>query len=136
MHRIVLDTNVLVSALLNPHGAPAEISEGLLEGRWALLAAPDIFSEYEGVLSRAKFGLPTGVVKETFRRLRRAAILIRPWESIQACVDPADDKFLACALCGKAKHLVTGNIRHFPKGSFMGIRILAPADFLRGYFYS
>ena len=136
MHRIVLDTNVLVSALLNPHGVPADIFEGILEGRWALLASQDILGEYEGVLSRAKFGLPAAVVEEAFRRLRQAAILIQPWESIQACADLADDKFLACALCGKAKHLITGNIRHFPKGSFMGIRILSPADFLRGHLHT
>jgi len=127
--RIVLDTNVLVSALLNPLGTPAEVFEGVLEARWELLASPAILEEYQDVLSRAKFGLPAAAVRETILRLGQTAIVIRPWESFQACKDPADDMFLACALSGRATHLITGNLRDFPRDPFMGIRILSPADF-------
>lgn len=131
MPRIVLDTNVLVSAFLSPDGAPAGVFEGFLEGRWELLATSEILEEYQAVLCRRKFGLPPEMVQEALGRLRQAAVLIHPWEPVQVCSDRSDDKFLACALSGKASHLVTGNARHFPKSPFRGILIVGPSEFLR-----
>jgi putative PIN family toxin of toxin-antitoxin system len=131
MLRTVLDTNVLVSALLNPAGTPGTLVEGLWKARWEPAASDDILIEYQAVLLRPRFGLARGAVRETMARLRQAALMAAPAEAVQACADPDDDKFLACCLAVAATHLVTGNKRHFPRGSFMGTSIVSPAEFLR-----
>lgn len=132
MLRLVLDTNVLVSALLNLHVTPAKILDGFLEGRWELLVSPEILEEYETVLVRRKFAPIHQSVRETVTRLKRAAFVVFPGEMVRACSDPADNKFLACSIAGKATHLVTGNKKHFPKSPFMGILIISPAELI-GY---
>lgn len=130
MLRAVLDTNVIVSAALTPDGVPFKVHNGFLEGRWQLLASPEILAEYETVLRRPKFGLSSGAVSAALAGLRQAAILIVPAAPVSACSDPDDDKFLACCLAGAAGHLITGNLRHFPRGAYQGVRILSPAEFL------
>lgn len=130
MLRAVLDTNVIVSAALSPAGTPFRVQSAFLEGRWQLVASPEILEEYEAVLSRPKFRLSRGAVREALARLREAADLAFPVEPVQACSDPTDDKFLACCLAGGAGHLVTGNLRHFPRGAYQGVKIVSPAEFL------
>lgn len=130
MLRAVLDTNVIVSAALNPRGVPFQVQSGFFDGRWQLLASQDILDEYESVLLRPRLRLPPAVVKDALARLRHAAILVFPASGIRACADPDDDKFLSCALAGAATHVVTGNLRHFPKGGYQGVRIVSPAEFL------
>lgn len=130
MARVVLDTNVLVSALLNPGGTPSLVLEGILERRWEALASPEMLAEYYSVLGRDKFGFSTAGVAEFMARLKACVIPVFPAERIRACADPDDDKFLSAALAGAATHLVTGNLRHFPKGSFAGVMILSPRQFL------
>lgn len=131
MHRIVLDTNVLVSALLTPQGPPARVFEGSLEGRWETVVTPEILEEYAIVLRRPHLGLSAPDAREALASLQRVTVAVFPQEPVRACSDPDDDKFLSCALAGAATHLVTGNLRDFPKGSFSGTLIVSPAEFLR-----
>ena len=130
MLRFVLDTNVFVSALLSPYANPAQILDGFLEGRWELLVSPEILQEYETVLVRRKFVPIHRSVREAIIRLKQTAFFVFPGEMVRACSDPADDKFLACSIAGKATHLVTGNKKHFPKSSFMGVLIVSPTDLI------
>lgn len=130
MARVVLDTNILVSALLSPGGPPFAVLGGILERRWELLASPEILEEYASVLGRDKFRLSAQEVAEALARLKSCAVAVFPSERVRACADPDDDKFLSAALAGAATHLVTGNLRHFPKGSYAGVLILSPRQFL------
>lgn len=130
MHRLVLDTNVVVSALLSPKGPPAAILEGVLEGRWRLLLSPDIFREYKEVLTRPELGFEARNVRLALSRLSSAACWVHPSLVVTACADPDDDILLTCAVDGAASHLVTGNLRHFPRGPFRGIQVLSPRSFL------
>lgn len=130
MRRGVLDTNVVASAALSTDGAPALVLRGFLEGRWQLVASPEIIAEYERVLYRPALRLPPAAVRDALRSLAAAAALAYPAEAPHVCADPDDDKFLACCLAGAAGFLVTGNLRHFPRESYQGVRILAPREFL------
>ncbi len=82
LFRLVLDTNVLVSALVNLHGTPAKIIDGFLEGRWELLVSPEILEEYEVVLVRRKFAPIYRSVREAVMRLKQAAFVVFPGEMV------------------------------------------------------
>ena len=131
MLRLVLDTNVLVSAIINPAGAPAAILDGFLDGRWDAVASPEILAEYREVLGRRKFGFPANRVAWLMTRIEKSAIVLYPNIAVRACADPSDDKFLACGQAGMATHVVTGNMRHFPGRAWEGLRIVSPAEFIR-----
>lgn len=126
----VLDTNVLVSALLTPRGACARVLDAAAEDRFRPLLSPEILAEYREVLGRAKFGLSPTTAAAVVDGFRRLAVELVPGEPLRACRDPEDDKFLACACAGGAGFVVTGNARHFP-GVFRGVRVVSPAAFLR-----
>ncbi|MBI4676689.1 MAG: putative toxin-antitoxin system toxin component, PIN family [Elusimicrobia bacterium] len=130
MIRVVLDTNVLVSAILNPQSAPARVLDMAADGTVELVLSPAIVAEYELVLSRRKFRLSPPFVGTILGSLRKVAAVIVPSEPIRACKDPSDDKFLECAVASGAAFLITGNQRHFP-GHLREVRVVSPAAFLR-----
>ncbi|MBI1864175.1 MAG: putative toxin-antitoxin system toxin component, PIN family [Nitrospirae bacterium] len=73
--KIVLDTNVLVSAFISPHGAPALILRLILQGELTLVADSRILDEYREVLVRPRFGLPKKAVESVLAALREEAIM-------------------------------------------------------------
>ncbi len=130
MIRVVLDTNVLVSALISRKGAPAQVLDLIENEGVALILSEEIFSEYDAVLAREKFSsLPRVKVLKLLKRLRVLSENVKPAVIPRTSPDPADDKFLAASLSGEADYLVTGNLKHFPK-TFRGARILSPNQFL------
>ena len=132
MTRIVLDTNILVSALINPDGAPAQILLlAISDPDIQLCVSGEIFAEYEEVLSRPLFRRTMAEVEELLRALRERALWVRPTETIRACSDPDDDIFLECAQAADAQYLVTGNARHFPS-AWANARIVSARQFLDG----
>jgi len=112
--RVVLDTNVVVSAHLNSDGYERHALDLALAGKLELAVTEAILAEYEGVLLRPKFGLATRQVSRSLRLLRSAARIVRPRRELNVTRDPADNRFLECAEASKADYLVTGNKRHFP----------------------
>lgn len=115
MIRVVLDTNILVSALLQPQGLPARIFLITLAGTTAqLCVSADIYAEYEEVIRRPRFGRSETVIEYALRAIRQNGFWVKPSEKVQACSDPDDDIFLECAQAAHAHYLVTGNQRHFP----------------------
>ena len=127
---VVLDTNVLVSALLTPNGLPAEILNRILGGEILLYCSSDIFLEYQVVLKRKKFGFSTHSVHQFLDELETLSIFVTPTQSFSVCKDPEDNKFIDCAIASEASYIVTGNLKHFP-AHFKGIQILSPTGFLR-----
>jgi len=129
--RVVLDTNVLVSGLLNPHGPPGRIVDRLLDGGLTLLLDDRIVSEYRAVLPRPKFALDPLDVGDLLEFVEREGVFV-PAHPIDADLpDPFDRPFLEVALSGNADSLVTGNSRHFPARARGNLRVEAPADFVR-----
>ena len=115
MIRVVLDTNILVSALLNSQGPPAEVFLlTVLEPDLQLCMSGDIYAEYEEVIRRPQFKRSDGEIEATLRTIRERGFWVRPTEKVFACSDPYDDIFLECAQAADAHYLVTGNLRHFP----------------------
>jgi|SRR5580700_2247624 putative PIN family toxin of toxin-antitoxin system len=112
--RVVLDTNVIVSAHLNAEGYERHVLDLVLAGKLQIVASQPILEEYEGVLRRRKFAIGTKLVSRSMRRLRSVARIVRPPRELCISRDPADNRFLECAETARADFLVTGNKRHFP----------------------
>ena len=127
---VVLDTNVVVSGDLKASGNEDAVLNLLYTGQARLSASEDILVEYEAVLARAKFGLDPLKIARFMARVREGATRVSSATRVRACRDPDDDKFLQCALAGRADFLVTGNTKHFPKHSYEGVQIVRPLEFL------
>ena len=132
MPRVILDTNVIVSAFLKPASNPALILSLFLEDYLTLCLCEEIWTEYREVLQRQKFQqLDYESIKKFFSIIRAKALWVVPRVSVNILKsDPEDNKFLACALEAQADYLITGNIRHFPLKKFHGAQIINPKDFI------
>ncbi|MHC1743988.1 MAG: putative toxin-antitoxin system toxin component, PIN family [Syntrophobacteraceae bacterium] len=132
MIKVVIDTNVLVSALLKPDSIPELILSLILENRLVLCLTDPIVAEYEEVFARAKFKkLNRQKVENLIGRLKEQALWVEPKIVFNVTkLDPEDNKFLECALAGQADFLVTGNTKHFPPRGFKKTLIVSPAEFL------
>ena len=129
MIRVVLDTNVIISALLTPAGTSAAIV-GLAAAEAVILClSAAVFAEYEEVLARFRLGDEGDIASAALEGIRRNAVWVKVSGKLTVCSDPDDDIFLECAVAAKADYLVTGNLRHFPR-LFEGTRIVTPREFL------
>ena len=132
MLKLVIDTNVVISALLKPESSPALIMSLVLRGNCTLCLTEKIFAEYEEVSGRGKFKkLDHGSVREFLSTLRRRALWVVPKVQVDGITkDPDDNVFLECALESRADFLITGNIHHFPEKKFRHTAIVAPGEFV------
>lgn len=130
MVRVVLDTNILISALLSPHGLPAEILLMTLEGADVqLCVSEEIFAEYREVISRPRFKRRGEEIASILGAIRGLAIWVKPLDSVRVCSDADDDIFLECAQAAEAVYVVTGNTKHFP-AVFGSARVVTPRRFI------
>ena len=123
----VLDTNVIVAALLSPGGPPGRLLDAVLEGRYLQLALDDrIEAEYKDVLFRKKFHFELSHVEGFFSILPyQQRIIVSPLPPIQL-PDPTDLPFLEVASLLDDPILVTGNAKHFPASLVGKVKILSP----------
>ena len=128
MIRVVIDTNVLVSALLQPKGLPAAVLILALSGQVELCVSEAIVAEYEEVIRHPHLKRDPAVIVRTMQAIRKLGHWVKPAMRIGACSDPDDNMFVECAQAGNADYLVTGNKRHFPdrwkKTEVIGVREL------------
>ena len=127
---IVLDTNVLVSGILSPHGPPAVVLRALLSERASVCFDERILSEYRDVLARGKFAFDTELVEGLLAFLEAAGTPILAPPLDLTLPDPADQMFIEVAVFGSADFLVTGNLKHFPKAARKGIAVVSPRAFI------
>lgn len=137
--RVVLDTNIIVSRYLTPHGRVARIVDLWEQGALDLLTSEVILREYVRVLNyprlRPVHRLADAQLVEIEESFREFTELVEPDETPAVVEDdPDDDHFLACADYGGADCLVTGDPHLLKLGSYKGIPILSPADFLTRFF--
>jgi putative PIN family toxin of toxin-antitoxin system len=132
--RVVVDTNVLVSAIFFPGSKPSRAFRFVQE-HGTTLASADILLELYEVLMRRKFDRYVSRKRRLMflGALSRTVVLVRPKEKISACSDPKDDKFLEAAVGGKADAILTGDQALLDLHPFRGIDILTPAVFLERY---
>lgn len=128
---IVLDTNVLVSALITPFGNAARILDLIILGDIRLLYDDRIISEYREVLLRPKFGFAKSDVDILLDYFETEGIRITPSLINEPLVDKDDIQFLEVAVTGRADVLVTGNKRHFKLESKRSLKIMSPEEFLK-----
>ncbi|RCK76801.1 MAG: hypothetical protein ANABAC_3226 [Anaerolineae bacterium] len=129
MKRVVLDTNVLVSAYLG--GKLEGILQLFRQGRYRLLLSEEIFVEYLAVLKRPKFQLEQRDINSLIALLlSKGEFISTPIRLEIITADPSDNKFLEAAVAGKADVVVSGDHHLLELGSYAGIPILTAADFL------
>ncbi len=129
--RVVLDTNVLVSAHHFSSGAVAILWEALGKGRYLLVSSPAIVREFAAILRRP-FGWEEANVERAVRLLARKAMFVNP-TNLPAAVpdDPDDNHVLACAVAGRADLIVTGDKDLLRIKEYQGIPIVRTMDFVR-----
>jgi putative PIN family toxin of toxin-antitoxin system len=124
--RIVLDTNVLISGVLNPHGAPGSILNAVLNKAVTLLLDDRILFEYREVLLRPKFRFPIDYIQSLLEFLEYESTYIIAGPSSALVTDSDDIPFYEVAISGRADYLVTGNDKHFPPEQL----IVSPHEFV------
>lgn len=134
MIRAVLDANVVVAALLAPRGTPARVV-ALAGVAYELVWSPAIVAECLRVISyprlRARFQVrrPAALIAQ----LAQSATMVESELPVLGVIpaDPSDEIYLATALVGAARRVVSGDRRHLLRlGQFAGVRIVDPAAFL------
>ena len=129
MIRVIVDTNVVVSAVLAPSGPPFEIIELANQNLIQLWASDAIFDEYREVLGRPQFAKIRALSDIQLTEISRICRFVTPGKKVKVSPDPDDDIFLECAEAAKAHYLVTGNVRHFPE-RWKYTKIVTPRQFL------
>ena len=136
MIKVVIDTNVIVSALIKPNSNPETIINLLLKHKaFTLCTTEEIIDEYIKVFQYKKLKkyLPNKKVKLFLKQLTLKSHILKQTSDIPELNDKDDTKFLACAVYAKANYLVTGNIKDFPKGKYKNVAIVTPTEFLHRF---
>jgi uncharacterized protein len=113
--RLVVDTNIVVSAALKPEGLQRTVFLLAITRPARLYVSQAILAEYADVLSRPELEIRKGLRQQLLDLIRKRAHLVHPARAVRIADDPEDDKFIECADAARADYLVTGNVRHFPR---------------------
>lgn len=132
--RVVVDTGILVSALIRPEGRIGDVLHALRDGRFTTIYSTSMMLEVTDVLSRPKIQEKYHIQPEDITALinlvRLRGELVIPKQTVTACRDPEDHKFLEAALAGEADAIVTGDDDLLVLHPFEGVDILRPVEFL------
>jgi putative PIN family toxin of toxin-antitoxin system len=131
--KIVIDTNVLVSGLLNPFGTSGEIVRMVSVGKLVLQYDSRILLEYEEVLYRPKFQFNSEHIDLLLDYIKKNGQVVSTSPLKKSLPDPDDEPFLEVAIGGFAEFLVTGNKVHYPPKLREGIKIISPSEFIKIY---
>jgi uncharacterized protein len=113
--RLVIDTNILVSAALKPDGLQRTVFLLAITRPARLYVSEAIFAEYREVLSRRELRIRKGFRRQLLQLIRNHSHFVNVSHTLQVTKDPDDNRFLECADAARADFLVTGNLRHFPR---------------------
>ena len=107
--RVVIDTNILISAVLRDRTPEVVLLFIIESSDWQWIASSSIVDEYMGVLSRPKFKLPTDILEQWQAVFENAITIVTPTEILEFPRDPKDAKFLNCVIQGEAGYFITGD---------------------------
>ena len=130
--RIVVDTNVIASAIFFG-GKPYQLLHHIMEDRVDVVASKEIVDEYEEIVLRLQRKYPAINSRIPLQDIISKFEIIRVNSEIHISRDPADDKFISCALDGKCLYIVSGDSDLLDIESYEGIEILTVSDFLNRF---
>lgn len=127
--RLVIDTNIVVSAALKPEGMQRTVVLLVMTrpARWYVSDA--IVSEYATVLARPQLKIRKALRQQLLQLIDNHTRVITPTRLRQVTSDPADNIFVECADAARADYLITGNQRHFPS-FWKSTKIISSSEFL------
>ena len=129
MQKIVIDTNIVISAALTPNGNAARIVKSIYEGKVQAFYSPDIINEYKKVLSYERLNISHEKQKITIDAISNLFVQVTPATSCIHMLHEDDRVFYDTAKEAGAI-LITGNTKHFPAEQF----IMSPTEYLDKYF--
>lgn len=133
MYKVVLDTNVLISAIVFG-GKPREVFELILMEKVNLAISKEILNEMRGVLSGRKFRYPQQVLHSILHSLENLAEFVVPQKPVKIIKDdPDDNRILECALEAGAQIIISGDRHLLDVKRYRGIEIISPSDFLERF---
>ena len=132
--RAVVDTNVIVSALIRPKGTAGLLLRRLREGEFTAVFSMDLIDEIAAVLChpkiRMKYGITPGDLEDIAALFALQGDLVKSEERIRLCRDPGDDFLLEAAAAGNADYLVSGDEDLLALKKYRQIKIVKPEVFL------
>ena len=130
MLRVVLDTNVLISAILFG-GKPRQILEIAIRGEIRLCLSEPILEELQGVLQRSKFDYSPEMLQFILTELMGIADFVNPSETLNVILEDTDDnRILECAVEAKANYIISGDSHLLKLSRYRNIDVLDVAAFL------
>lgn len=132
--KVVLDTNVVVSGLLQPEGNPARVLTLALAGAVQVCYDERVLGEYAEVLARSRFRFDPVRIREVLAKLEADGLAVDAKEERDLGLpDPDDEPFLGVALAGQVDYLVTGNRSDYPVERRRGCAVVSPAEFMEAW---
>jgi putative PIN family toxin of toxin-antitoxin system len=113
--RLVIDTNILISAAVKPAGLQRTVLLLALTRPARLYVSRPILEEYSEVLGRRKLRIRKGLKQQLLQLIKNHSYTVVPTRRLDVTSDPDDNMFLECADAARADYLVTGNQKHFPR---------------------
>jgi putative PIN family toxin of toxin-antitoxin system len=127
--RLVLDTNVLVSAALKPEGLQRTVLLLTITRPARLYVSQPILDEYAEVLPRRELRIRRGLRLQFLQLIENRSYAVVPRRRIEVASDPDDNMFIECADAARADYLITGNQRHFPR-FWKATKVISPREFI------
>ena len=127
--RLVIDTNVLVSAAIKPTGLQRTVFLIAISKPARLYVSYPILQEYTEVLVRPEFRIRKGLRLQLLQLIKNHSHTVLPTRQLEATTDPDDNIFLECADAARADYLVTGNPKHFPR-FWKKTKVVTPREFV------
>jgi len=127
--RLVIDTNVLISAAINPAGLPRTVLLLAITKPAFLYVSLPILEEYGDVLGRPELRIRKGLQQQMLQLIKQHSHILVPTRRFEVTLDPDDNIFLECADAARADYLVTGNQKHFPR-FWKKTKVITPREFI------
>ncbi len=135
--RAVVDTNVVLRALIKPQGTVGPVLGRLRNGDYAAIYSEPILDELLAKLAlprlREKYGLDNEVTADLVALLALRGELVGPVRRVRVCRDPHDDMFIEAALAGAAEYVVTGDKDLLSLRRFESVQFVTPRIFLAAF---
>lgn len=135
MNRVVIDANVLVSAVINrPFSVSQEIYQSFINKHFLLIVSPSILSEVEDVLNRDRIMKlhkhSSKILQKIISQLANLSYVVAGKTEIEVVRDPDDDKIIAAAVEGNADYIVSRDRDLLNLKEYLGIKIISPERFM------